>query len=270
MEDSGSSSKYLAALQRFKVKPNFWCSSEYFKHAEFNEVIVEISGGQKVCLVTDEDGDAVLPPFNLNAGRMYPLVPKGGIWADLEGFMPKNPAGRGVRFLDFNYIYDPAAFQEMKGKCWMVFRKNSRKFPRRYEGGHLVWVEEVSEGVEKFASSVLSFDLVHDADVVLRYLFKGENRLFLLDEGSGEVLAVNVWDENHMYVNYRYAFCVDKPFLSEYVRLCFYQTIHEKYPGKLVNDGGVLNRLSLKKFKDKLNPVEVFKVHSWRVDERQA
>jgi hypothetical protein len=271
-------SKYLTTLEQFNIQPNFWCSREYFEKASFHEKEVYVFEERAEALfVLDSEDSVILPPLNLTNGEIYQFIPIVGIWADLVGFNPKKtvfPKWK-MKFLDYNYIYDPAEFKEMKGRKWTTFRKNSRKFPRRYGEENLVWADfiPVEEEIKEFAGEVLeriSSDFIHDAHVMLRYLLNGENRAFLLDEESGKILAMNIWDENHCYINYRYAFCVGEPFLSEYVRLCFYQMVNEKYPGKLVNDGGVLDRPSLESFKDKLNPVEKLKIYSWEyMDEEE-
>jgi hypothetical protein len=267
-------SRYLKALREFDIEPNFWCSEEYFKHAEFCEFIRTLPDGDELSVVvTDPDDEhAVFPLFNLTQGRVHPVVPGGGIWADLVGFQPNPLPSRGPKFLDYNYIYDPKEFQEMRGKKWMTFRKNSRKFPRRYGEHKVAWLPlRPREEISAFASEVLSFmpDEIHDAEVLLKYLFDGENRLFLFDIPAHKILAVNIWDENYKYINYRYALCINEPFLSEYIRLCFYKMVDERYPGKFVNDGGVLDRPLLKEFKDKLNPVKVKKIYSWKNKEEK-
>lgn len=266
-------SEYLKGLERAEIKPNFWCSEEYFKKALFREEeVFHLKGKKEIILVVDSGDNVIFPPLNLTDGGLYPLVPKNGIWADLVGFSPKKSASPKfqMEFLDYNYIYDPKEFEEMKGNRWATFRKNSRKFPRRHVERKFFWLHQAPEDdIKEFAGKVLenvSSDVIHDAQVILQYLFEGENRAFLVHEESREILAVNIWDENYRYVNYRYAFCVDEPFLSEYIRLCFYQMMNKKYPGKWVNDGGVLDRPSLKQFKDKLNPVEVNKIYSWKCD----
>ena len=61
---------------------------------------------------------------------------------------------------------------------------------------------------------------------------------------------------NCKYINFRY--CFDNReviYCNEYLRLLFYRDI--AYKEKLVNDGGVLDNENLKRFKKKLNPIEI-------------
>lgn len=189
------------------------------------------------------------------------------MWSDFVGF---SWVGAEPVFLDFEFLYDPQCFGNMVGGDWMVFRKNSRKFPsrlgreleyRRLGEGEKVealrelligWLEEKGEEAE-----------IHDGDLMLDYALHGENRKALLDS-TGRLWGVNVWDENYQYINYRYCLCAKEPFLGEYLRLAFYTDAEILNKGKLVNDGGVLDSDQLKSFKEKLNPVRVREVYGWK------
>jgi hypothetical protein len=87
----------------------------------------------------------------------------------------------------------------------------------------------------------------------------------LINNDSGKVLGINIWDLNDTYINYRYCFCSNEPFLSEYMRLLFYTDPEILSTGKLVNDGGCLGNDNLKAFKKKLNPISVREVSSYRI-----
>ena len=105
-----------------------------------------------------------------------------------------------------------------------------------------------------------------------QYKFRINERLRQNDKGiekkglyKGEKLvALNIWDENYKYVNYRFCF-VDhsEPFLDEFVRYLFYTDLWILSKNKLVNDGGVLGRPGLEKFKDRLHPFRKRKVYSY-------
>jgi len=258
-------SVYLQAMKEGKIEPNFYCSLEYFQKAHCHEVIEN-----GLVTVMDRSNCPLLPSINLIDRKTHPYLLADGIWADLVGFRPfLTTIQMDKTFLDYNYIYDPQNFQEMRGSQWATFRKNSRKFPNRYGNEKLRWTKNISfnNKLESFGLDVIKDfrdNQIHDAGVMLSCLFKGKNRWFLIDIKTNNILAVNIWDDNHLYVNYRFALCMDIPFLSEYIRLSFYRQMVKEKPGKLVNDGGVLDRPTLKAFKDKLNPVKVNKVYSWQ------
>ena len=267
MKDLASTkkSRYLQALEQFEIIPNFWCSMEYFAKAGYYEVT-----DGRIVGIFDADDSAILPLINTNVGLVSHHIPEGGIWADLvdSPLDSRIDAAPRKTFLDYQYIYDPADFWNMEGKQWAVFRKNSRKFPKRFgepDSGFILSRSVDIPKIEKFADSSLSNlkdDVIHDFDVMMKYLFFGENRLFTSDINSHEILGVSIWDENYKYINYRYCLCMPEPFLGEYLRLGFYKYISQYH--KLVNDGGVLDRPGLKAFKDKLNPVTIDRIHSWK------
>jgi len=81
---------------------------------------------------------------------------------------------------------------------------------------------------------------------------------------DGKLVAINIWDENYKYINYRYCIVDRKePFLDEFVRYLFYTDLVILKTGKLVNDGGTVGNQGLEHFKDKLNPIRKRKVHSY-------
>ena len=192
-----------------------------------------------------------MPDIDKQTGQIH----QPGCWAGLvwdEWAMPET--------LDFNFIYDPKRFQTMEGNAFQVFRKNSRKFPRRNPDWELEYRRVTNEECldEAFISWLENKDrTVHDSSTILNYLQAGENRKVLVNKKSGEIYGFNIWDENYFYINYRYCFCQPLPFLSEYMRLLFYQDQEILQRNKLVNDGGILDDNSLYVFKKKLNPIEV-------------
>ena len=258
---STNRSAYLACLEEWGIEPNFWCSLEYFQKAGWREIVTD-----QMLFVIDEEGHVMLPPLSLKHQTANTYVPNKGLWADLVGFSPIFAEGQTCHFLDYQYIYDPGRFFDMSGGQWSTFRKNSRKFPQRYGEDSLVLATDVKvKMIEDFvpgALKQLKGETIHDIEVMMKYLFFGENRLFLLDLESGQILSINIWDENHQYINYRYCLCSNISFLSEYSRLGFYKYIFQK--NKMVNDGGVLDRPSLKLFKDKLNPIAIRDIHTWK------
>lgn len=249
--------EYIRTLERFGIRPNFWCSNEYFAKAQFNDA----KTGRAIW-VEDQAGMTVLPPISIQTGMFCSDVNVGDIWCGLDGFS----CGQ-AEFLDYEYIYNPAHFKDMSGHKWATFRKNSRKYPKRATSTLNYLPVRANDHIEEVtAFSVewgqqIKWEEVQDGNVMLSYLFEGQNRAVLID-GERKIHGINIWDVNHKFVNFRYCLCLDEPFLSEFMRLLFHlSSIHY---GKLVNDGGVLGNSQLKAFKDKLNPVEVNEIFSWK------
>lgn len=254
---------YLDLLELHRITPNFWCSGEYFEKAALTEEEIGAEGYKLVC-VRDEDWH-VLPLISPQIG-LVPFAPKDKpTWSDFEksSYLNAEPS-----LLDLEYIYDPLAFQDMSGHKWMTFRKNCRKWPRnnpncnywKYEWKEL---KDVLQTWMEWLEGLDDEEEVQDAEVIEKYMMTGKNRMVLWR--GNEIVGVNIWDENYMFVNYRYCFCKPEPFLSEYMRWLFYTDPVIMGKGKLVNDGGVLGKESLERFKDKMNPLRVRRVHSWHV-----
>jgi len=196
------------------------------------------------------------------------------VWSDLPGFAAVAGPSEAIP-LDLEYLYDPRSFLDMKGKSWAVFRKNVRKFPDRYKGGtEYNWIdfydlrrdrreEKIGSLLEEWLEDRPDQE-IHDSQLMIDYLFRGWRRKVLWNTSSNQLLGINVWDENWKYVNFRFSICRNTPFLSEYMRYLFYTDKTILNPNKLVNDGGVLDNDSLKRFKDKLNPISVRQVNSWK------
>jgi len=252
--------KYLKLLEKFLIEPNFWCSEEYFQKSDLKEVDSWGTIG-----IFDEK-NLVFPPVHIDKGILWTEYFPNEIWADFVGFN-SDSRNSSYKFLDYEYLYDPNDFSKMAGKKWMVFRKNSRKFPSRL-GKELFYHSDNLEGYEDkilvlfidWLSHMDEDTTIHDDKVMKEFLLYGENRKILVDE-KGELYGLNVWDENYLYVNFRYSLCGNYSFLNEYMRRLFYLDMIPK--GKLVNDGGVLDNPKLKFFKDKLNPIRIREVKSW-------
>jgi len=244
--------KYLAALERFNIEPNFWCAQEYFDKAGWK---VWIDDGVVGYVLSDEH--PMLSPVGLVTGIIYDTgVLRWGVWALFPGEFGD--------FLDYNFIYDSKRFLDLSGGDFQTFRKNSRKFINRNPDKKFVYrdasdkddlTEFLLEWLEKKEG------VIHDDEVIIKYLESGENRKVLVDEND-VVYGVNIWDENYCYINYRYCFCKPGQYLSEYLRLLFYTSPEVQLSGKLVNDGGCLGDDNLFKFKMKLNPVKINKIYT--------
>lgn len=254
--------KYLQLLEKNKIRPNFWCSNEYFNRAGFGEIC-----NDNVYYIIDETGEYMLPGI-MDDKDVGVLVGTKDIWADFSQFEAMGlRKGNHTTFLDYEYIYNPKHFLNMKGKKWQTFRKNCRKYPNRCDEP-LYYVkydsEIMSKKLDEFLeiwSESIKWDDVQDGYVMMDYTQNGNNREVLIDY-FGDIHGMNIFDSNYMFINYRYCVCLDIPFLSEYMRYLFY--IYRCEQDKLVNDGGVLDNDNLKKFKDKLNPVEVNKIYTWK------
>jgi len=250
---------YLQSLEKFNITPNFLCSHEYFTKAGYCG-----RSNSRYVGIYDTDDLLVLPLIDLLLGRIHSIIPYGGIWAGLPGFDPGYHPEHKKVFWDLQYIYNPKDFEDMSGKKWATFRKNSRKFLARYPY-RTKWVNKISDDkIEDFANAaimVIKDNSIHDVEVMITYLMEGKHRRFLINKSQKEILAINIWDQNYKYINYRYCLCLNIPFLSEYARLSFYKSIQDN---RMVNDGGTLGRESLKSFKDKLNPIVVMKIYNWK------
>lgn len=244
---------YLKVLKYYNIRPNFWCSDEYFQKAGWKS---EEKG--EIIYVLDSDGVVVLPVIEFSTGKILEEIP---CWAGFKGMKPG-------RLLDLEFIYEAANFDNLKGKSWQAFRKNARKFERRAGEETLFFAAEPQheKGIWDLVVEWLDKQtLIHDSSVMLEYMAAGRNRDVLVGIKSGKVYGINVWDENHCFINYRYCICLPEPelFLSEYMRLIFYK----RHPGRLINDGGVLDDPRLEAFKRKLNPIEVNPIFTYLKEE---
>lgn len=239
-------SAYLDRLQKLGVSPNFWTSETYWKHAGWME---ECRDGKQA--VRTNRGINMLPVYDEH----------GLVWGDRfwAGFKDMG----GPKFLDFEFIYDPANFTDISGERWRKVRKN------------LGWTTQAIGPVETRGScepaAILEFfehwvddqkgAVWYDPSTMVGYLGDPERKGLYTFTEDGQLVGVCLWDENWKYINFRY--CLVKHGvngLSDTSRLNFYRVMANEKPGKLVNDGGSLDRDSLYQYKLKLNPVEVNKI----------
>lgn len=249
--------QYLNRTAALEIVPNFWLSEEYLsiqKEAELR------TNGKVIWI---QEGDwAVFPPLPLHGKTLEPeACPEGLlIWSDFENFFVGGIEG----FLDWEYTYDSNHFFNMVGGKWAVFRKNSRKWPRT--NADKDWEYTIQPPSRKEIKRLLiewlenRNEIIHDDESLEWFVFNGSRRGFLLRKG--ELVGINVWDvypfRPHRLM-YRYCIATPgEPFLDEFCRLLFYQSV----PGRLVIDGGSLGNPGLERFKDKLNPVKKRPVYS--------
>lgn len=256
---------YLHLLEKHGVEPNFWCSEEYFRASGFKTVEDDLG---YVAVVGDDQ--LIFPPIHREAGFPHLLLRSFGldrIWSDFQGnhFQDWSPD-----LLDLEYIYNPKEILAMEGSRFKTFRKNHRKIEKTYGTDSLSY-RAIQPGEYSFKHSIEKLFLqwlenrgaeeeIHDDEVLYRFLTQGTNRAILYHMEYG-LLGMNIWDENHLYVNYRYMICRPWPYLDEYMRWLFYSSLETD---KLVNDGGILDNPGLKRFKDRMNPTRVRNVYSWR------
>jgi hypothetical protein len=246
-------------MKKHKVHPNFYCSEEYLR---FSDATCFTENGW---VWVESDGWALFPPLPMNKWRWSYEIPyywEEPIWAD---FIDTVYISRKMEFLDIEFIYNPKAFKDLSGGDWNVYRKNIRKYPKRHEK----WVYSNSSTYKEVTNLLGEWlegkkDVVEDVNFILRFVTDYSTQRKFLYDGEGNLVAINAWDENYKYINYR--FCITKPnqpFLEEFTRHQFYIDPVIQDSGKFVNDGGCLGSEGLKRFKRKMNPVQERDVHSW-------
>ncbi|NCC58554.1 MAG: hypothetical protein EOM17_13140 [Synergistales bacterium] len=260
--------QYLTLLSQSGIAPNFWTSQAYLERAGATECVK----GDLVWL--EADGVPLFPALSFSGTVAPPCcwyVPY--CWSDFAGVsFPDTPK----ELLDYEYLYDPGAFETMSGGKWATFRKNCRKFPTRnpesvYGRTTEPSPEELVALLQRWASRFDEDATIHDFSVILRYIEDvkhdanfGWKTLRLKD---GLLVGINIWDRSWKYINFRYCFCdQDYPFISEYMRWLFYTDPAITAQKRLVCDGGVVDRPELKAFKEKMNPLQVREVYSWGIE----
>jgi hypothetical protein len=254
---------YLKRAEELGIDPNFYLSEAYL-------ILSNAVCHTKRGWVWISEGDwCLFPPLPLNPlAIVLPPYELRKIWSDFEG---KSPNYFHSEFLDWEYILNPTHFNNLSGGKWESYRKNVRKWPKihpNWEYSNIFIGKEIQELLGEWLEG--KKDNVQDADLLATFIiipqddsFMGIYRKFLYDS-DGKLVAINVWDENYKYINYRYCIVKDKnPYLDEFARYLFYTDPEIQAKGKLINDGGSIGNKGLEKFKDKLNPVRKREVHSW-------
>lgn len=257
--------RYLNRAKELWVTPNFFMSLPYLL----------LSGGKVVIRdgwIGIVDGEQLIcPPLPFNIPKSPVLnLP---IWASF----PDNSHSLeylklyNKELLDYQYIYDPTNFINMRGGAWETFRKNCRKFPNKYPD-QFSYVQLTAGqanllGVNRLMADWLEerMDSAEDAEFLVEFALNYETpqvyRKYLVF--NDEIVALNAWDMNYKYINYRLNIVKkDIPFLSEFSRWLFYTDNWIHSQGLLVNDGGNLGNPLLAKFKEKLNPKQINKVYT--------
>lgn len=270
-------SLYLKKIEERGTPPNFFCSSAYLSQEH-----IQMNVSHFYIWPVDEDGEALLPPLftsvlpghmdDLAYGIGSPsgcLVPPdaGEVMVDLSGEHP--PTGYSREFFDYEFIYRPENFLKMEGGAWEVFRKNSKKYPKRNPGVYEYTENppeqsKIASLLAEWLENKMGAD-VYDIDFLISCVLDppgGMFRMFL--KRGGELVAINVYDENWMYVNFRYCISKTKDHADEFARLMFYTDPIILNKQKYVNDGGSLGNQNLFNYKKKLNPVKINERFSWK------
>lgn len=252
---------YLKRAEELGVDPNFYLSEPYLNligakcYTRFGWVWIE------------EGGWCLFPPLPMTL--LAPLTPpydQRRIWSDFEN---RHPNYVKSEFLDWEYIFNPTHFNDLSGGKWETYRKNIRKWPKRNEKWEYTRLFKKSE-VEILLAGWLEGkqEDVQDAELIVEFLLndglisKDIHRKYLYKRD--QLVAVNVWDENWKYINFR--FCIikqEEPYLDEFARYLFYTDLEIQIKGMLINDGGSIGNKGLEAFKDKLHPIRKREVHSW-------
>jgi len=243
-------SKYEEALQAVNVTPNFFVSERYWLAAGW-----VCTQEADLMIVRDEEGLQVLPSIGPKG-----LV-EGLAWSDFPGYV-----GIGMlSFLDYQFIYDPASFSDLSGGSRAVFRKNVRRFDRDHTEWEYRRPVSCEEMIQLLGEWLQEGEEVYGLETILAYLEAcsgDESRVLTI---GGKPVAMTAWDSNWAYINFRYCFA-DRSvkYSSEFVRLQFYLDMISRHKGKTVNDGGALGNLELMRFKNKMGPVRVDSIYSWK------
>ncbi len=167
-------------------------------------------------------------------------------------------------FLDYQYIYDPGDFVNLDGHKWKQFRQDIRKYTKTVGETCYIKIQpgEYAKEVNNLLLTWAGEKEFFDNQVMVRYTLAGENRWGLF--ADGKLVGMNIWDENYMFVNYRY--CIDdgSPNLNRFLRHQFYTHPVILNTMKLINDGGSLDDKGLREFKLRLNPIRVETVTSYK------
>lgn len=253
-----------------KKRPNFFVSFPYLAASK-----------ARLCstdnwLWIEADGMCLFPPVALACPTDWP-PPVDFVWSDFDdenGTEDAAPIMEGYEpsVLDWEYVYDPSNFEEdrLVGGKWATFRKNVRKWPRRFPNSKLVVLAKPEEENERVYDLVANWlerkeDEAEDPEVLVTlalYPPPGTAHMYVVDDRD-RIAAMAIWDLNWYYINARFLIAREDPFLDEYARLSFYRYCARTFPGRLVNDGGTLGKEGLERFKDRLHPIRKRRVFSW-------
>lgn len=240
---------YWTAIRNVDRVPNFWMTPEYARKAD----LVWVNDDNLWGWFEKGEQGWFLPPLGPEGFRYDRQV-----WAGFaSGWSYQGD------FLDEQYLYDARKFLNLKGKHWATFRKNIRKYPARTKGKleyEFIRPNDHEDQVEKLLMEWSEGRELNGPDTLIRFCLRGMRRWGLFNDGI--LVGLNVADANHRHGIYRYCLDDGTPFLNEYLRYCFFTSTWAQRC-VWINDGGSLGSKKLARFKKKLNPVAVYKVHSY-------
>lgn len=259
---------YSGVLKRMKdllIIPNFFCSIPYWANAG---AVIKY---QHDWVWLDADDVCLFPPIPWNDRVFGEELPDEVvvIWSDFI-WNDYIPSGWISSVLDYEFLYNPVDFLDISGGKWRKFRKNHLKWANTHD-----WVYNVrnsSPNPERLKLlgvwAEKKQDSMEDVDIFINYLAGGKQGGGSVYFGElydrGKLVGLNVWDDNYMFLNYR--FCIPHPdheYMDEFLRWLFYTDSGVQSSGKYVNDGGSLGSSGLHQFKTKLNPAMIRKVKSY-------
>jgi hypothetical protein len=246
--------RYLELIKNKNILPNFFVSEAYLSQIDFKWV-----NFQDWIWVEDSTGLCIIPPIHPIKTNDFPVK---NIWAGFVNY-PSKEKEWDVEFFDWQYIFNPSDFINMSGGRWETYRKNSKKWNQHKT---IQISQEFNPDTDLLADFVeLRKQNFMDVEWAIECFLNADLPVFrqYIYENS-ELKAVNIWDENHKLINYRWCFCRNEPFLSEFARLCFYRQPQILNSDKLVNDGGSLGFSGLETFKDKMNPEAKYKIFTFK------
>ena len=253
---------YLFHLQKTEYSPNFYCSDEYFEKANMSiEVETDIQYIKRRIYLLDNENVRLLPTIEI-IGNFYDYFARIGKDYIFQSGFSNYEEGE---FWDYEFIYDPKNFLDLSGGKWKKVRKNinwvKKKINEDIQFSPYIENDKLNHFLDLWFHK--NRDVVfYDPEVMVNYVYHGNNRLFLIGNESGRLYGICIWDENYKYINFR--FCLVDPNikgLSDFCRVKFYIFMaHET--NKLVNDGGSLGNQGLYEYKKYLNPIEINEIRS--------
>ena len=245
---------YLTLMRKGGIEPNFYvsipyltlCGAKCYQAGEMSWV--------------EANGWMIFPVLSAQGNFVYTTE---SVWSDFQHY--HNPQLISV-MLDWEYIFNPVDFKTMTGGKWEVFRKNCRKWPREHDRWLYTLQCSNTQEVQQLLGNWLEAkgDDMEDGETVVRFVLSdipGIERRYLYERDK--LVAVNAWDENEVFINYRVCITNGDAWLTEFVREMFYSDPAMTVRRKLVNDGGTVGNLGLERFKDKMNPLVKRQRFTW-------
>lgn len=258
---------YLTRSKELGIVPNFYCSLPYFDLSGWTVH----SGGGLVWI--EDDKSLVLPPLPLKDEDdeaedilpNYKYVRAG--FMNLRKVLSIPYQWDIKEFFDSEFIYNPKHFVDISGGKWKTFRKNSRKWPNSqdHQWNYIkpLSLSDIADLVGKWMEK--KADSLFDSELIWDYCSKEIEGVKLMGvyDIDGNLRALNISDENYMYINYRYIITDGSLYIDEFARRLFYLDLQNQ--NKLVNDGGFLDSPGLFMFKHKLNPIYINSIYSLKI-----